>query len=440
LSVGTDFIRQSPARTVLRIRPYVVDWIACFVSFECLALAPAFGTLAILFFLVPWGFVAARRPMTAILGIYKNLPLLAVPLLALLSVGWSDYPDMTLRGSVQFLVTTIVGIMAGYCVKPRHFISALFSALALLIALCLLFGNWVTAFYADQYALIGFFGSKSQMGLFAGLTVVVSAIVLSDRFQPRLFRVLALMAIFLASEALVLALSTGALIVSVIVVALIPLLRFVSRTSPVTRFAIFASGVLILVAGIVLSTFVDVAVLLDFVGKDASFTGRTAFWDIAFNSISERPLLGAGYEAFWQPGVPGAERLWGYWGVTTKSGLHFHNTYIHIAVDLGVVGLCAILITFAAILGRIFASFISGLEVQRVFAICIFVFLLLRTPVEVDVFFQFNIGSVLLCVVWSYLTPLRPLFLVRRSSSFRRGADDPGMGTRVPTILIWRKS
>jgi len=407
-----DTIRQpSSARTVLGIKPYVADWIVCFISFEFVSLANAFGTWAILFSLLPWAFAVARQPTTALYGIYRNLPLLALPFLALLSTSWSDFPDGTLRGSIQYMVTVIVAIIAGYCVKPRYLISALFSALALVIVLSVLFGSWASAFFADQYALIGLFGSKNQMGLYAGLLLVVAATVLFDGSQPRPFRVLAFIAMMFGPVVLILALSTGALLVSVIVIALLPVLRFVSRTSPMTRFAIFASGVLILVTGVILSTFVDLAVLLNLVGKDASFTGRTAFWDIAFESISEHPFLGTGYEAFWQAGVPGAERLWGYFGITAKSGLHFHNTYIHIAVDLGVVGLCVLLMTFAAIFVRIFSAFITGLTAERLFAICIFVFLLLRTPVEVDILFQFNIGSMLICLVWVYLTPSRALFL-----------------------------
>jgi exopolysaccharide production protein ExoQ len=373
-----------------------------------LALAFSFGTVAILFFLLPWAFVAARQPSTAVLGIYRNLPLLALPFLALLSTSWSDYPDLTLRASIQFIVTTIVGIMAGYCVKPRHLISALFSALALVTLLSVLFGSYQTAFSANQYALVGLFGSKNQMGLYVALLLVVAATVLLDRSQPRPFRVVAFTAVLCGPPILLLALSTSALIVSVVVTALIPLLRFTSRTSPMTRAAIFFSGVFLIVLGIILSLFVDLATFMDFLGKDASLTGRTAFWDTAITSISERPFLGTGYQAFWQPGNTAAERIWYQFHLATKTGLTFHNTYLHIAVDLGLVAICLLLITFAAIFVRILSAFLTVLTIERTFAICIFVFILIRSPVEIDFFFQFWIGSVLICLVWIYLTPSRP--------------------------------
>ena len=41
----------------------------------------------------------------------------------------------------------------------------------------------------------------------------------------------------------------------------------------------------------------------------------------------------------------------------------------------------------------------------QLFAITVFMFLLLRTPLEVDLFFQFQIASILLCVIWIYLRP-----------------------------------
>jgi hypothetical protein len=44
----------------------------------------------------------------------------------------------------------------------------------------------------------------------------------------------------------------------------------------------------------------------------------------------------------------------------------------------------------------------------QIFAISTFLFLLIRFPVEVDLFFQFQLGTILMCVIWVWLEKPRP--------------------------------
>jgi hypothetical protein len=37
------------------------------------------------------------------------------------------------------------------------------------------------------------------------------------------------------------------------------------------------------------------------------------------------------------------------------------------------------------------------------FAIAVFIFLFLRSPIEVDLFYQFTVPSLLICLIWIYL-------------------------------------
>ena len=57
---------------------------------------------------------------------------------------------------------------------------------------------------------------------------------------------------------------------------------------------------------------------------------------------------------------------------------------------------------------------------EHVFAMTIFIFLLLRTPIEIDLIFQFQIASILLCVIWIYLRQ-PPSAVVAAHSSLTRG-------------------
>jgi hypothetical protein len=73
-------------------------------------------------------------------------------------------------------------------------------------------------------------------------------------------------------------------------------------------------------------------------------------------------------------------------------------------VDLGFVGLFVLLATIVAICGRIASCLLfSRPEAEQIFAIAVFLFLLFRLPIEVDLFWQFQILTVILSLIWVYL-------------------------------------
>ena len=45
--------------------------------------------------------------------------------------------------------------------------------------------------------------------------------------------------------------------------------------------------------------------ILGFLGKDATLTGRTDLWEFVKICISQRPLLGWGFSAFWLSTISG---------------------------------------------------------------------------------------------------------------------------------------
>jgi O-antigen ligase len=85
---------------------------------------------------------------------------------------------------------------------------------------------------------------------------------------------------------------------------------------------------------------VEVAALNTLVGRlmsDPTFTGRVVIWQFALDHIAERPIIGFGYEAFWQ-----TDELVSAWNWLESWGLrasHAHNGFLNIAVTTGLVGL-----------------------------------------------------------------------------------------------------
>ena len=80
-------------------------------------------------------------------------------------------------------------------------------------------------------------------------------------------------------------------------------------------------------------------------GVDATFTNRDDIWRLAFGAISERPILGYGFNGFWQtPELVYSGGSIENWAVQAYNG---HNAYLDIALTTGVPGL---LLTLALVL------------------------------------------------------------------------------------------
>jgi exopolysaccharide production protein ExoQ len=412
-----------PLRSAARAgRADSVGWIASFISFAALflnqwAYMSGVGIVSTLLFLAPWLAIVLRQPNAAIGGVYLNWPLLMLPVLATVSALWSDYPEWSLRAGIQFIVTIVIGILAASCIKPRDALSALMSALTLVAVLSELQS-------AASGSIIALFGSKNYFSLCIALLIVASIGVALDRSQHRLFRAVGMFAVVLSPGLLMQGNSLGATFAAGITASVMVGIFVITKFPVQNRAALFCLFAFIFVWIVILAStvFENATDVLPLLGKEATLTGRTVLWDTAMISFPKHPFLGVGFQAFWQVGNWRAEQLWLYSHIPGKSGFHFHNTYLQILVDLGLVGLFTLVATFAVIIARILrlvAFFQPGPE--QVFAIGIFVFFFMRTTLEVDLLWQFQAPSILMCMVWAYVRPA----LGEKRISLRRKSQVP---------------
>jgi len=89
-------------------------------------------------------------------------------------------------------------------------------------------------------------------------------------------------------------------------------------------------------------------IVVDILGKDMTFTGRTTLWLSIIDVIKERPWLGYGYQAFWS-GLdgPSAPVIRSEGWLTPDA----HNGFLDLVLQLGLVGL------FVFLCGYIFNFF-----------------------------------------------------------------------------------
>jgi exopolysaccharide production protein ExoQ len=414
----TKFVGVMPLnRSARAVIPSVfIDWALCFVSFTALLLIQwaiqnieggSGSAIAILLFVVPWAWIFVRNFGAVIVNLVSNWPLLLLPFYAILSTAWSAYPGFTLKAGIEFLVTVIIGILAGTCIKPRVVLWAFFAAGTVVTIVGVLMG--VSEVRGDEITLAGLFGSKNYFGLCVSLLLLAATVIAFDKSQPSAGRLVALAVMAMLPFFLVLSRSTGALICCLAALGLMGIWAFSFRLSSQVRFAIlFLVVPFATIALLVWQGMGDSDAVLTFLGKDLTLTGRTWIWEWAKIAIAEKPLLGVGYEAYWAPGNWGAEHIWLHDAKSSKTGYHFHNMSLQVTVDLGYTGLVLFWGILAATGVRIGSCFLfSRANPQQIFAIGAFFFLLFRLYIEVDLMWQFQIPTVIFSLIWVYLRSSR---------------------------------
>jgi exopolysaccharide production protein ExoQ len=130
--------------------------------------------------------IGAKGP--GILSLWMRQPgLLALPLLALVSVAWSAYPSASARAGAQLLLTAMMGVLAARLLPPRAFVSAVVTSLAVGALLCLALGRYVLDPFTGTAPFVGIFAAKNSMAFFMALLVIFGAAAALDWAQS--FRV-----------------------------------------------------------------------------------------------------------------------------------------------------------------------------------------------------------------------------------------------------------
>lgn len=76
---------------------------------------------------------------------------------------------------------------------------------------------------------------------------------------------------------------------------------------------------------------------------DPTFTGRSDIWEFALAAVAEKPLTGHGYAAFWDDVTERQTAKGSEWAVTAA---HSHNSYLDLAITIGLPGLLLVVLIF----------------------------------------------------------------------------------------------
>ena len=273
--------------------------------------------------------------------------------LAGLSTVWSLAPDRSFDKFLLLVLALGIPCMAilicgslERCLKPIFWVVA--AAMAI---------NLVVVLLTDPGPIghQGIYSHKNLLGSYCSLGVAFGLAGMSSRWS--VYKAAGLFALVAALLILVQSQSKTSLMLAVMVPALAWGMVFARRHLAVSlpvQAVLVALGLTFAFNVLSTSYGFGIGTISNAIAGEPTFTGRTSLWEFSLDNVAQRPLLGHGYQAFWNIGkaAPSHRAEPGFIHVTP----HAHNGYIDTMLELGVIGLVVlvlILLAMFAVVDRI---------------------------------------------------------------------------------------
>ncbi|PWK68097.1 O-antigen ligase [Aminobacter sp. AP02] len=373
------------------------------VSFFVFAYSFRLGQGSILMYYAVWlPLILVDYRLT--LGRLASSPqLLAFALIACLSYFWSDAPDVTSRAALQYLSHVVCAVIAARVIDARTLSIGAMAGIVVVLVYSILVGSSVYDALDGTYSFVGAFGSKNQLGFYASLGVLLGCYFGLFLTRGRIARLLALGVVLLSAALLVMSHSATSMLATPAAVALVIAIAGLEAFSPTHRKIFFLTGSVLAGAAVLAALNVGaVDMVLGAFGKDTTLTGRTYLWQQGLEAAANTPWLGVGYQAYWVQGFSEAERLWNEFYIASRTGFHFHNTYVEALVELGYVGAAAIILPLLGVLRSCIWRLLNERDwTEPLLQTGLLALLVIRSFFEVDILQPYAIGSFLLYYCWA---------------------------------------
>jgi exopolysaccharide production protein ExoQ len=288
--------------------------------------------------------VYRRRRVLSFLN--SSGPILAYFIFCLLSVIWSDFPDVAFKRWIKAIGDLLMILIVLTDKRPVAALSRLFSRTAfILVPFSLLFIKYYPYLgrtydpWTGRQAFTGLATDKNMLGVITYVVLLgavwrVLTLYRSDEIQPHRGRIL-----FAQGTLLVLGvylLITSNSVTSIVGLALGTGLLLATSTRFVRRHAAAVHALVLLLVLAACSTVLlgGGARTARQLGRDATFSGRTDIW-AALIPMAPNPLVGAGFESFW---ISRSVRQKLAKSVGGQDLNEAHNGYIEVYLELGWVG------------------------------------------------------------------------------------------------------
>jgi exopolysaccharide production protein ExoQ len=295
--------------------------------------------------------ILTRRRLRAAAVLRRNWPVILYFAYCLISVGWSDYPEVSLKRWVKATGDVVMSLVVLTDTQPMAAIRILLSRLGfVLVPTSVLLIKYYPnlgrgfEFWTGQAFNLGVTTNKNMLGVttyilalgaFWQVLRLSSKTPVDKRFRKLLAQcallALAIHVLSLANSAT----STACFALGCLLMLATGLRRFKGRPAAVRALVLS----LALLFGIIKITGLDTAVVYA-LGRKPDLTGRASeIWPLLL-SMAPNPVIGAGFESFWL-----GPRLQAIWDAFPNLFLNeAHNGYIELYLNLGLVGVILVII------------------------------------------------------------------------------------------------
>lgn len=293
------------------------------------------GSLVIASFLLLTGALLAfsmKRPKAMFYLVVCDLALMSFAALILFSPLWStDFGTSLRRGVALFMV-----VMVGIYFAARYSLEQLLNRLSIVFFIAMVL-NYLWIFGLPRYGVtasgddwLGITTNRNSLGKQA----VLGALIMAFAIRSKRHRILASIGL-VGSAGLVLGTNSKTSLVSLILLGGLLIVFSTFRARRQLFGAVIISEVTAGLFGLLVAT-ANLAFITDLLGRDITLTGRTVLWEDLLVPISERPLLGYGWDGFWGGWGSPAQEIWlqNTWFPPTA-----HNAPLEYLLNLGAIGL-----------------------------------------------------------------------------------------------------
>lgn len=298
--------------------------------------------------------IIVRRAPWAFRALAQEPVLLLLLLWAFASVLWSSEPGVTARRWAGACLPVLYALALTLRFDGRALLRligwALLVAVAGSLAMVVAMPDWGIMGYPHEGAWRGMFVHKNILGRYAALAVFFFPTLASlERSHMRVF--------WIGSSLLSAIVLLGSRSLSAIMLAIagICIWLFFRTASPLHRFWLLLSAILMIAAMIaVVAIGSNYESAVTAVGRDPTLTGRIPLWLLLLEMARERIWLGYGYGAFWL-GLEGPSAY--VWAALGWAVPHAHNGYLDLLLDLGVIGLSLGVFLLCTCVTRLLAAY-----------------------------------------------------------------------------------
>ncbi|MGM9506514.1 O-antigen ligase family protein [Larkinella sp. GY13] len=269
-------------------------------------------------------------------NIRKNSFLILLSVVAVLSIVWSQAPEVTSRRLVSFIASLLYAFYISEYFKQQNILKLFFYLTCMIVIssyiMIILVPEHGIATGVHQGAWQGVYFHKNGLGRIAGLCLISTILyykqVSGNKFFIAVIGILCLILLMMSK-------STTTQIAFLVMLPAYIVLNWAYKNYQKSRL------VILIIVGIIVTQFLISFIIegsetaYSAIGKDDSFTGRLPLWVMLIDYINQSPMVGYGYSAFWIPKFL-SKTLWVDSDWNPEQG---HNGFIDITLELGLIGL-----------------------------------------------------------------------------------------------------